>query len=175
MTVTLSRPTTTVDVTPLRPLHVLELARLALDHPELTAGSDLATYVCTRRWAMHLVAHRPQDTRAYLVTDLGRPVGVAVLDEIRRGPADIGDQVGPGVVRAVRHQVHGPAASAHVGRQVRARSELGMVQRELGQLKDVQRAQRRHVHGGGRRAEGHGHVSGLLAQATAERVTYVAW
>jgi RimJ/RimL family protein N-acetyltransferase len=87
MTVTLSPPTTTVDVTPLRPLHVLELAQLALDHPELTAGSDLATYVRTRRWAMHLVAHRPHDTRAYLVTDVGRPVGVAVLDEIRRGSA----------------------------------------------------------------------------------------
>jgi len=76
-----------VDATPLRPLHVLELARLTLDHPELTGGSDLATYVRTRRWAMHLVARRPHDTRAFLVTDVGRPVGVAVLDEIRRGSA----------------------------------------------------------------------------------------
>ena len=75
MTVTLSPPTTIVDVTPLRPLHVLELARLALDHPELTTGSDLATYVLTRRWAMHLVARRSHDTRAFLVTDVGRPVG----------------------------------------------------------------------------------------------------
>ena len=58
MTATLSRPATTVDVTPLRPIHVLELARLTLDHPELTGGSDLATYVRTRRWAMHLVARR---------------------------------------------------------------------------------------------------------------------
>jgi ribosomal-protein-alanine N-acetyltransferase len=97
MTVTLSPPTavadapqgpaSSVDVTPLRPLHVLELARLALDHPDLTGRSDLATYVRTRRWAMHLVAHRPHDARAFLVTDAGRPVGVAVLDEIRRGSA----------------------------------------------------------------------------------------
>ena len=38
--------------------------------------------------AVHVTPLRPlHDTRAFLVTDVGRPVGVAVLDEIRRGSA----------------------------------------------------------------------------------------
>ena len=76
-----------IELTPLRPLHVLELARLELDHHELSGSTPLATYARTRRWAMHLVARRSADTRAYLVTDGGRTVGVAVLDDIRRGTA----------------------------------------------------------------------------------------
>ena len=77
----------TIELTPLRPLHVLELARLELDHHELSGSTPLATYARTRRWAMHLVARRSADTRAYLVTDGGRAVGVAVLDDVRRGTA----------------------------------------------------------------------------------------
>ena len=66
---------------------MLELARLQLDHHELSGSTPLATYARTRRWAMHLVARRSADTRAYLVTDGGRAVGVAVLDDLRRGTA----------------------------------------------------------------------------------------
>jgi ribosomal-protein-alanine N-acetyltransferase len=76
-----------VELTQLRPLHVLELARLELDHHELSGSTPLATYARTRRWAMQLVARRSAETRAYLVTDHGRTVGVAVLDDLRRGTA----------------------------------------------------------------------------------------
>jgi RimJ/RimL family protein N-acetyltransferase len=110
----LDTPGRSVDVTPLRPLHVLELARLTLDHPELSGGSDLATYVRTRRWAMHLVAHRPHDTRAFLVTDIGRPVGVAVLDEIRRGSACSG-RVSVWIHRGDRRRGIGSAAVDQLG------------------------------------------------------------
>ena len=121
-----------VDVTPLRPLHVLELARLTLDHPELTGGSDLATYVRTRRWAMHLVARRPHDTRAFLVTDVGRPVGVAVLDEIRRGSA-CSARVSVWVHRGDRRRGIGSAAVERLGALA---GDLGLRRLEAAVLPD---------------------------------------
>jgi len=77
----------TVALTPLRPLHVLDLARLSLDHHELSGGTPLATYARTLRWAMRLVASRSAEARAYLLSVDGRAVGVAVLDDLRRGAA----------------------------------------------------------------------------------------
>jgi ribosomal-protein-alanine N-acetyltransferase len=142
MTVTLSTPgaaapvvataDSTVAVTPLRPLHVLELARLTLDHPELTGGSDLATYLRTRRWAMRLVAHRQHDARAFLVTDAGRPVGVAVLDEIRRGSA-CSARVSVWVDRGDRRRGVGSAA---VDRLAALAGDLGLRRLEAAVLPD---------------------------------------
>jgi ribosomal-protein-alanine N-acetyltransferase len=145
MTVTLSPPATRapspagldtagsrVAVSPLRPLHVLELARLTLDHPELTGGSDLATYVRTRRWAMHLVARRPHDTRAFLVTDVGRPVGVAVLDEIRRGSA-CSARVSVWIHRGDRRRGVGSAAVDRLGALA---ADLGLRRLEAAVLPD---------------------------------------
>ncbi len=74
-----------VALAPLRPLHTLDLARLTLDHHELSGSSPLVTYARTRRWAMNLVARRASDARAFVVTEDDRVVGVGVLDDIRRG------------------------------------------------------------------------------------------
>jgi [ribosomal protein S5]-alanine N-acetyltransferase len=75
----------TVDLVPLRPLHTLDLARLALDHHELSGNSPLVTYARTRRWAMNLVARRAADARAFVITEDGHVVGIGVLDDLRRG------------------------------------------------------------------------------------------
>ncbi len=87
MTVTLNPPAawlpdgldtadSTVDVTPLRPLHALELARLALDHPGLTGGSDLATYARVSVWI-----HRG---------DRRRGVGSAAVERLGALAGDLG-------------------------------------------------------------------------------------
>ena len=67
---------------------------------------------------MHLVARRPHDTRAFLVTDVGRPVGVAVLDEIRRGSA-CSARVSVWIHRGDRRRGVGSAAFAPAGRSGR--------------------------------------------------------
>src|SRR4051812_8845383 len=81
-----------VDLQPLRPLDAIELAGLTLAIDELGRGSELTRYVRTRRWVLRRLA-RPAtaDRRAYVVRHDGRAVGLALLDNLRRGRVCTGE------------------------------------------------------------------------------------
>src|SRR4051812_20870910 len=116
-----------VDLQPLRPLDAIELAGLTLAIDELGRGSELTRYVRTRRWVLRRLA-RPAtaDRRAYVVRHDGRAVGLALLDNLRRGRVCTGEltvHVDAGLLGpAPARDVAGRAAQA----AVRAGEALGL-------------------------------------------------
>jgi ribosomal-protein-alanine N-acetyltransferase len=122
----------TVDLQPLRPIHAIELSGLTLAIDEIARGSDLTRYVRTRRWVLRRLA-RPAvaDRRTYVVRHAGRLVGLALLDNLRRGrvcAAELTVLVAPDAAG----EVAGRAARAAVG----LASSLGLHRLEVAVLPD---------------------------------------